>query len=224
MTWGRFMHLHEIVLANSDAGKAVLAAGAALAAAGTGVGLWKLDYERMPRVAVLTSAFFVASLVHVPLGPSVSAHLVLNGLLGLLLGWAAVPAVLVGLVLQAVLFMHGGILALGVNTVVMGLPAVACYYLFRAGVRATNDQRALAAGFGAGATGVVLGALMAAAALCAAGEQWVRLAQIDVSANLVVAAVDGLVTGAAVMFLRKVRPELLDAPLAAPAALETPYA
>ena len=49
-----------------------------------------------------TPAIFVASLVHVPVGPS-SMHLVLNGLLGLLLGWAAFPAILVGLLLQAVL-------------------------------------------------------------------------------------------------------------------------
>ncbi len=218
------MHLTEIVLANSDAGKAVLGAGAALAAAGTAVGLYRLDYERMPRVAVLTSAFFVASLIHVPLGPGASAHLVLNGLLGLLLGWAAVPAILVGLVLQAVLFSHGGVLALGVNTVVMGLPAVACHYLFRAPVRAPSDRPAFAAGVAAGATGVVLGAIMAAAALWAAGEPFHTVAQIDLSANSVVALIDGLVTGTAVMFLRKVRPEALDAPLAAPDAVEMPHA
>ena len=37
---------------------------------------------------LLGAAFFVASLIHVPIGFS-SAHLILNGLLGVVLGWAA---------------------------------------------------------------------------------------------------------------------------------------
>jgi cobalt/nickel transport system permease protein len=39
----------------------------------------------------------VASLIHVPIGPS-NAHLILNGLVGLLLGWGAFPAILVALI------------------------------------------------------------------------------------------------------------------------------
>ena len=39
---------------------------------------------------------------------TVGLHLVLNGLMGLLLGWLAVPAILVALFLQALLFQFGG--------------------------------------------------------------------------------------------------------------------
>lgn len=46
--------------------------------------------ESIPKVGVLSSAFFVATLIHVPVGPS-SIHLVLNGLMGVMLGWAAFP-------------------------------------------------------------------------------------------------------------------------------------
>jgi len=63
----------------------VLAAGLGLAVAGVAYGLRKIDTESIPRVGVLSSAFFVASLIHVPIGPT-SVHLVLNGLMGLLLG------------------------------------------------------------------------------------------------------------------------------------------
>ncbi len=218
------MHLHEAVLAGSEAGRFVLGGGAVIAAAGTAVGLRGLDYDRMPRVAVLTSAFFVATLIHVPLGFGASAHLVLNGLLGLLLGWAAFPAILVALVLQAVLFGHGGVWALGVNTVVMALPAVVCFYAFRGRARSGSESTALAAGFFAGAGGVFLGAILAAAALCAVGEEWFRVAQIDLAANSVVAVIDGMVTGTAVVFLRKVRPELLEVPPVVPEALEMHHA
>jgi len=50
-----------------------------------------IDYERVPRVGALASVFFLATFVHVNIGPS-SAHLLLNGLIGLLLGWAAFTA------------------------------------------------------------------------------------------------------------------------------------
>ncbi len=119
------MHISEGVLS-----PAVLAGGAALAAVGTAIGLKKMDYEAIPRVAILSAAFFVATLIHVPVGP-VGLHLVLNGLMGLLLGWLAVPAILIALFLQSLLFQFGGLTVLGVNTVIMALPAVVCFYLFR---------------------------------------------------------------------------------------------
>ncbi len=123
------MHIPEGFLSGTPGGIGVLAAGAAVAATGTAIGLRKIDYEQMPRVAMLSAAFFVASLVHVPLGGT-SVHLVLNGLVGLILGWAAFPAILIALFLQAVFFGFGGVTTLGLNTVTMALPAVAAYYLF----------------------------------------------------------------------------------------------
>ncbi|MFC1526937.1 energy-coupling factor ABC transporter permease, partial [Candidatus Latescibacterota bacterium] len=77
------MHISEGVLSPP-----VLAAGAALAAGGLAIGLKRMQPHDVPKVAVLSSAFFVASLIHVPIGPT-NAHLVLNGVTGLLLGWAS---------------------------------------------------------------------------------------------------------------------------------------
>ena len=69
------------------------------------------------------AAFFVASLVHIRIGPT-SVHLLLNGLAGVLLGLRAGPSIAVGLTLQAVLIGHGGFSALGVNICVMTIPAL----------------------------------------------------------------------------------------------------
>jgi ABC-type Co2+ transport system permease subunit len=80
-------------------------------------------------LGVLTSAFFVASLIHLPAGP-VKVHLLLNGLLGVVLRWRAAPAIAVGLLLQAILFQHGGISALGMNICVMTLPALLAWGFF----------------------------------------------------------------------------------------------
>ncbi len=96
------MHIPEGVLSAP-----VLVTGAVLAAAGVSVGLKKMDYEKIPQVSVLSSAFFVGSLIHVPIGPS-SVHLVINGINGLLPGWLCFPSILVALALQAILFQFGG--------------------------------------------------------------------------------------------------------------------
>ena len=101
-----------------------------IAAIGTFIGLKKIDLEHIMPVALLSSAFFVAGLVHVPLGPG-SVHLMLIGLLGVMLGWAAFPAILIALFLQTLFFQFGGFAVLGVNTVTMSVPALCCYYLTR---------------------------------------------------------------------------------------------
>src|SRR5947209_6463363 len=71
--------------------------------------------EEIPLIALLTAAIFISSSIHIPLGPA-SVHLLLNGLVGVLLGWRAALAEAVGLLLQCVLIGHGGYEALGVNT------------------------------------------------------------------------------------------------------------
>jgi cobalt/nickel transport system permease protein len=106
-----------------------LAGGFGLAAVLALAGAWRIRDEEIPRVALLTAAFFVASLLHVPVGPS-SAHLLLNGLVGVVLGWRAALAIPVGLFLQAALIGHGGFLALGVNSCIMVLPALLAWQLF----------------------------------------------------------------------------------------------
>jgi cobalt/nickel transport system permease protein len=216
------VHICEGILLATTQGKVVLGGAALVAAAGTAVGLRRLDYERIPRAAVLSSAFFVISLIHVPLGPT-SEHLVLGGLLGLVLGWAAFPAVLVALLLQAVLFSYGGLTTLGLNTLIMALPAVVCHYAFRRAVRSDHETLVFLAGFLAGATAILLGALLSAGSLMAAGRQFAGVGQLVLALHLPVALVEGVVTGSVVVLLRKVRPELLEAPPLASSGQEVPY-
>jgi cobalt/nickel transport system permease protein len=110
-----------------------LVGGFALAAALALVGAWRIRDEEIPKVALLTAAFFVASLIHVRVPPT-SVHLVLNGLVGVILGRRSCLAIPVGLFLQASLIGHGGFSTLGVNSCVMVLPALLAGLLF-AGLR-----------------------------------------------------------------------------------------
>ncbi|MGE4299177.1 MAG: cobalt transporter CbiM [Desulfovibrionaceae bacterium] len=197
------MHISEGVL-----GVPVLAAGAAVAVAGTAMGLRRIDYDRLMTVALMSATFFVASLIHVPLGPS-SAHLVLNGLLGALLGWAAFPAILVALLLQAVLFQFGGITVLGVNTCTMAIPAVVSFYLFRPLMRGSGVQLALGA-FGCGFGSFLLAAVLTSGALALSGEAFGAAARIVLVTQIPVMVLEGFVTVFVVTFLAKVRPEVLS--------------
>jgi cobalt/nickel transport system permease protein len=206
------MHIVEGIMAGTEHGQALLLAGAAAAAAGTAIGLYKLDYEKIPRVAVLSSAFFVASLINVPYGPT-SEHLILAGLMGLVLGWAAFPAVLVALLLQAVFFSFGGLTTLGLNTVIMAAPAVVCYYVFHRAISARNEVVVYTAAFAAGATAILLGGLLNAGALLLAGKSFQYPALVIALLHLPLAGIEGLVTASVVVLLRKVQPELLQAPL-----------
>lgn len=197
------MHISEGVLS-----PVVLGGGAALAVAGTAIGLKKMDYEAIPRVAILSAAFFVATLIHVPVGP-VGLHLVLNGLMGLLLGWAAVPAILVALFLQALLFQFGGLTVLGVNTVIMALPAVICFYLFRPLLRLPGVAPSVGA-FACGFSAILLSALLVAAALISTGQAFLQVAELAVLAHVPVMLIEGTVTLFIFLFLKKVRPEMLE--------------
>jgi cobalt/nickel transport system permease protein len=196
------MHISEGVLSAP-----VLISGAALTAAGTAIGLKRLDYERIAQVGILSSAFFVASLIHVNVGPS-SVHLILNGILGLLLGWAAVPAILVALTLQALFFQFGGITVLGVNTLIMALPAVVCHYLFRH-LLWQRPAVALGASFACGFLAVFLAALLLGGALYLTEKAFMAVASLAVAANLPVMVVEGVITAFCIAFLKKVEPGLL---------------
>jgi cobalt/nickel transport system permease protein len=149
----------------------------------------------------------VASLIHVPVGPS-NVHLILNGLVGLLLGWAAFPAILVALVLQAMLFQFGGITALGVNALIMALPAVFCYWLFSRLLH-KRSAIALSAAFACGFLSVFLGAIILGLALMFTEENFFEVAAIVIVAHIPVMVIEGIITAICVAFLKKVQPTML---------------
>ncbi len=196
------MHISEGVLSGP-----VIFSGVALAVAGTAIGLKKLDFDRIGQAGLLAAAFFVASLIHVPIGPS-NVHLILNGLVGLLLGWSAFPVILVALLLQAILFQYGGITTLGVNTVIMAGPAVVGYYVYVTTIRFKLSLM-LPAAFVAGFIAVLLAAGLAALALISANNDFLEIALMLATAHLPIMVIEGIISAFCVGFLAKVLPEVL---------------
>lgn len=198
------MHISEGVLSAP-----VLLGGAGVTVLGTAIGLRKIDFDQVMTVAILSAAFFIASLIHVPIGPG-NAHLLLAGLLGVVLGWGAFPSILVALVLQAVLFQYGGLTVLGVNAATMAAPAVLCFYIFRPMLAKGNGSR-FAAAFACGFCAMLLSSLLTAGALALSGEAFRHAAWVLVAAHLPVMVVEGVITGFVYTFLAKVKPEALAA-------------
>jgi cobalt/nickel transport system permease protein len=196
------MHISEGVLSGP-----VLAAGALAAAAGIAMGIKKLEGETLVRTGVLSAAFFTTSLIHLPLGP-VSIHLILSGLMGAMLGWAAFPAIFVGLLLQALLFQFGGLTVLGVNSVVMGLPAVLCGLAARPFLKKTGSIFALAA-FGCGALSIFGSLALLYLSLVLSGEALAVFAGLFFWAHLALMGIEGAITMSILGFLKRMRPELL---------------
>ncbi|NEO83412.1 MAG: cobalt transporter CbiM [Spirulina sp. SIO3F2] len=193
--------------------------------AGTGGLLWfccrrinktHIPTAQLPKAALLTAAFFVASLIHIPL-PPLSIHLVLNGLMGIILGYYALPAIVVGLFLQAVMFFHGGLFNLGVNALIMGLPALFAYGTVQLGVSLPPThwgQRILT--FIAG-SGALLGSALLFVGLALSTltpelnvgleQQALTIAGLGYGLQ---AVIEGVLTVIVIEFLYRVRPEILN--------------
>ncbi|EBA06100.1 cobalt transporter CbiM [Sagittula stellata] len=199
------MHIVDGALSNP-----VVIGGAVLAAGGIAYGLRSLTMERIPAAGVLSASFFVASLVHVPIGPS-SVHLIMNGLAGLVLGWAAFPALFVGLLLQAVFFGFGGLTVLGVNTLNIALPAVLAGLLFGRLISRGTPLTGAVWGAVGGTFSIAATTGLVALSLALSGDAFIPAAKLVFIAHIPVMIIEGLLTGFAVLLARKVKPDLFHA-------------
>jgi len=198
------MHISDGVINGS-----LCLASAGAAAVITTVALKKTSHDDIPRISVMTAAFFAASLIHIKIGPA-STHLVLNGIAGIILGMAAFPSILIALIFQAVMFHHGGITTLGINAIIMGLPAIAASYIFRAGYKNKSTLIKKLTCFSAGTLAVLFSTVIMAACLVTSGAEFNRISQIAVAVQIPLALVEGIVTVMLVSFLERVKPDLLS--------------
>lgn len=218
------MHIPDGVLP-----AAVSAAGYVTTGAATWYSLRRVNQkenpqEGVPKASLLAAAFFVASWIHIPVPPT-SVHLVLNGLLGALLGYYAIPAIVIGLFFQAVMFQHGGLTTLGVNATLMGLPALLAYFLFRLRNVVGRDRGSAEEpsrlwtgvfGFLAGAIGLGLATVMAMTLLVTTVPSYLDVEAERASivamtlAHVPLMLIEGAFTALVALFLQKVAPELLE--------------
>src|SRR5262245_19014585 len=123
----------------------------------------------VPLIAVAAAYSFLVMMLNVPVPDGTSAHAVGAVLIAIVLGpWAAVIAVTIALVIQALFFGDGGVLALGANAfnLAFAMPIVgyAAYRVIAGRSALTSRRRVVAAGIGA-YVGINIAALLAAVEL-----------------------------------------------------------
>ena len=187
-----------------------------------------LKARQVPLLAIGAAFSFVIMMFNIPIPGGSTGHAVGGALVAILLGpWAAMIAITVALVIQALLFGDGGITAIGANCFNMAvvIPFVG-YYTYRliAGAgRAASNRRVIAAGV-AGYIGINVAALFAGVEfglqphLChtAAGQALYCPYGLGIAVPamagehlLVFGWVEALVTALVVKYLQKHAPELL---------------
>lgn len=187
----------------------VLLGGSALALAGLRAGLRRADDRQITRISLLSAAFFAASSVAVPLGPS-SVHVLLSMVMGLMLGAGVFVAVFVALLLQAALFGLGGITTLGVNTLIIAGPAYLAARLLGARIRRAQTPvfAALISGCGA-ALATLATAVLVGVALALSASEFVPVASVMALTYLPLALAEALICAAVVGFFARSAPQFL---------------
>lgn len=168
--------------------------------------------EEIPKISLMTGAFFAISLIHIPIGPS-SVHLMMGGLLGIVLGRRAPLAIFVGLLLQALLFHHGGITTLGANTLVLALPAMLAYKIFHSIRPGSPFLRGAIPGGAAplGSLGVLI--IMLLLTDQRFGDGNFSVINFLIVGHLPLAVIEAVITGAAVKLLMSTRPQIISKPI-----------
>ena len=110
----------------------------------------ELKSRQVPLLALAAAFSFVIMMFNVPIPGGSTGHAVGGAIIGIVLGpWAAVIAISVALVLQALMFGDGGITAIAANcfnmAVVMPFVAYYAYKLLSGGTEITSSRRVIAA-------------------------------------------------------------------------------
>ena len=161
---------------------------------------------KVPLMGVLASFAFVAQLLAFPVVGGTSTHITGAVLLAVILGpYTSLVIIALILVLQALLFQHGGILTLGANILNLGIMgSLFGYLIYR------MRQNFFMAGVAAFLT-LVAGGICAAAELAVSGRLPFHAAVISMtSAQAITGLVEGFVTFSILAVIQRVRPDLLS--------------
>lgn len=189
----------------------------------------RLHSRTVPLLAVISAFSFVVMMFNLPIPGGTTAHAVGMGVAAIVLGpWAAMLAVSIALLIQALFFGDGGVTAFGANALNMAvagsLVAWAVYRLGSMGAPTRSVRRVVAAGF-AGYAGINVAAFLAAvefgiqpllfhdasgAPLYAPYSLGVAIPAMMAAHLTVAGAAEAMVTAGLVAYLQRNNPGLLE--------------
>jgi cobalt/nickel transport system permease protein len=195
--WSGGLHIADGIIATELCVAANAACIGALYLAGR-----RTEPEEIPRMGFMGASLFAVSLLHIPLAGT-SVHPAMLGMAGIILGRRVLPVLFVVLLFQSLLFQHGGLLSVGLNTLNMSSGALVASWIWRSGMRWE-----LLRTFLMGSVAILVPATLMGLEFMLTGYGRGMLYLLSVYA--VLAAAEGLLTVAAVRFFRVVQPEILE--------------
>lgn len=169
--------------------------------------LKKMTNEKIALVAAMSALFFIASFIHIPLGPT-QIHLLLIGLIGIFLGSLSFISISIALFLQAILLGYGGLSSLGANILVMALPAFLTSLIFKMDVFKKINEKVKF--FLIGAIGVFFSIVLLFVVLILAKEEYLLMSSSILLANIPAVILEGLITMFLLIYIKKSIPKLLE--------------
>jgi len=165
-----------------------------------------LKNENIAMVSAMSAMFFIASFIHIPVGPT-QIHLVLIGVIGILLGKRVFLSILIALLLQATLLGFGGLTSLGANLIIMALPAYIIYIIVNRGFLNFLGEKLKF--FSIGFLAVAISTFILALILALTKEEYLYASYTVIAANIPAMVIEGLVTLFLLNYLKKSIPWIL---------------
>lgn len=210
------MHVADALVSTPVAMTAAGVAAVLIGVAGTKIR--KNERTDLAPLMGVTGAFvFAAQMINFSIpGTGSSGHIVGGVLLAALLGpWAAFITLASVLIIQCLVFADGGLLALGCNIINMGVMSTLVAYplVFRPMVKnGASGWRIMVASVAACVIGLELGAMLVTGETELSGITALPtkvFLGFMTGIHLLIGIVEGLATGAVLLYVKKVRPSLL---------------
>jgi len=171
-----------------------------------------LGEKQVPLMGIMAAFIFAAQMLNFPVAGGTSGHLLGGALAAITLGpWAGMLVMTAVIAVQGLLFQDGGLLVMGANILNMGLLTAAVGYGFYRSVLGKSQRTKLAV------AGVAAWISVMAGALATSLELWLSsTARLDIvipamlSVHALIGVGEALITVAALSFIFRSRPDLLD--------------
>lgn len=176
-----------------------------------------LEERAIPLMGVAAAFIFAAQMVNFPVAGGTSGHLLGGALAAILLGpWAAIIVMTAVVALQALLFQDGGLAALGVNTLNIGVLTVLVSWAVYRGLSPLGRLHPVVpavAAFVAAWLSVEAAAVATALQLAVSGTSAFEVAlPALVGVHALIGIGEGAITLGALALVRTARPDLLARP------------
>ncbi|MFC2029849.1 energy-coupling factor ABC transporter permease [Chloroflexota bacterium] len=207
------MHIPDGFVSIPVAAGTYLASGGSLAVAVRRTGA-ELQEKQVPLMGVMGAFIFAAQMLNFPVAGGTSGHLIGAALAAILLGpWAGMLIMTSVLVIQALIFQDGGLVALGANVLNMGVVACLVGYAAFTGLKrlvGKGKRGVLVSGFVAAWASVVAAAILCAFELAISGTAALAVILPAMTlVHLLIGVGEGLITVGVLAFLAATRPDLL---------------